>query len=550
MPEARTYSYVRFSSPEQLKGDSLRRQVEATEAWCAKSGIPLDTSLTLRDLGKSAFRGAHRDDKAALGAFLRAINQGKVAAGSFLALENLDRLSREEEVPACHLLTSILMAGVKVVQLFPSEMILTEQSNGWELMRAVMELSRGHGESAMKSRRNGEAWEKRRRLVRDGKAILTHQLPGWIEEVGGVLCLIPNKAKAVRRAFALAAEGLGAGLIVKTLIREGHPTLGTSGLWSRAYVSLIVKDRRAVGEFQPRYRNGRPAGDPVPDYFPPCVTEAQWQAARLGMGGRKQPRGRVGEYVNLFAGLLFNAREGDHYYCATRTNKGKHRRVLIAQRACENGSPAFGFDFEVFEQAILSLLREVNPRQILGDAPGQDEVIILSGELEHVRTQQDAVAFELLKGDSKTLAKAARALDAREKELIEQLDEARRQASHPAGECWGEAMTLIDAMDAAPDPKEARLKLRGLFRQLVESLWILVVPLTATRRVAAVQVFFESGARRDYLIFCQGAGRGRAGGWWARSLADVADGGDLRDRKQAKELEKILTATDLETMSE
>jgi DNA invertase Pin-like site-specific DNA recombinase len=547
MSEPRAISYIRFSTPEQLKGDSLRRQTEATGAWCKKNGVPLDTSLTLRDLGKSAFRGSHRDDKAALGAFLRAINQGKVPKGSFLVLENLDRLSREQEVPACHLLTSILMAGVQVVQLFPAEMILTEQSNGWELMRAVMELSRGHGESEVKSKRNGAAWEKRRRLAREGKDILTHQLPAWIERVNGVLQLIPANAAAVHRVFELAAQGMGAGLIVKTMIAEGHPGLGPSGLWSRSYVSLLLKDRRAVGEIQPRYRNGQAAGEPIPAYFPPVVSEAEWEAARAGATGRKQPKGRVGEHINVFGGLLKNAREGDTYYMATRTNNGKHRRVLIAQRACENGSKVYGFDFDVFERAVLSLLKEIPPTEILGDTPGQNEVTKLSIELGNVRTQQETIAAELLiQKDIKALVKAAAALDAKEKELTEKLDEAKREAAHPAGECWGEAMSLIDALDAAPDPKDARLKLRMLLRQLVKEVWILVVPLTPTRRVAAAQVFFESGATRHYLIFCQGAGRGRKGGWWCRSLADVADPAelDLRRRGDAEALEEVLAEVD------
>jgi hypothetical protein len=32
------YSYIRFSSPEQAKGDSFRRQSEKAAAWAAKNG--------------------------------------------------------------------------------------------------------------------------------------------------------------------------------------------------------------------------------------------------------------------------------------------------------------------------------------------------------------------------------------------------------------------------------------------------------------------------------------------------------------------------------
>ncbi len=97
VPAPIAIGYVRFSTPEQAKGDSERRQVAATEAWCRRNGIALDGSLSLRGLGVPAYRGKHRSDKAALGQFLEAVKQGEVPKGSFLIIENLDRLTREEE---------------------------------------------------------------------------------------------------------------------------------------------------------------------------------------------------------------------------------------------------------------------------------------------------------------------------------------------------------------------------------------------------------------------------------------------------------------------
>jgi hypothetical protein len=216
----------------------------------------------------------------------------------------------------------------------------------------------------------------------------------------------------------------------------------------------------------------------------------------------------------------------------------------------ENGSKVYGFSLDYFEEAVLSLLKEIDPREVLGDAPGQNEIIALSIELENVRTQQDAIATELamLGGESKTLAKAAALLDTREKELTEQLDQARAKSAHPAGECWGEAMSLIDALEAAPDPREARLKLRALLRQLVNEIWILVVPVSKAKRLAAVQVFFESGARRDYLIHSQDAGYCRKGGWTARSLPPEVTANlqlDLRRKNHAERLEKVLMKMEL-----
>jgi hypothetical protein len=50
----RAYSYIRFSTPEQAKGDSLQRQTDAARAWAARHGLELDEELTFRDEGVSA----------------------------------------------------------------------------------------------------------------------------------------------------------------------------------------------------------------------------------------------------------------------------------------------------------------------------------------------------------------------------------------------------------------------------------------------------------------------------------------------------------------
>src|SRR5262245_58814749 len=144
-------SYIRFSSGEQRKGDSRRRQTTDTEAWCQRNNVPLDCSLSCLDAGRPAFRGKHRSDRAALGRFLDLVKEGKVPRGSFLIIVNLDRLSREDERTALRLWLDILDAGVNIVQLHPETIFRHDRSDMIDIMRAIIELSRGHSESRMKS---------------------------------------------------------------------------------------------------------------------------------------------------------------------------------------------------------------------------------------------------------------------------------------------------------------------------------------------------------------------------------------------------------------
>ena len=149
------YSYIRFSTKEQIKGDSRRRQTEATRAWCERNGARLDDGTTFQDLGKSAYLGEHRKnpDRHALAAFLKLVETGRIPRGSCLVVESLDRLTREHIQAALLLILGLLQAGIRIVQLSPQEMAYDDKSEAHAIMLMIVELMRGHSESKMKSDR-------------------------------------------------------------------------------------------------------------------------------------------------------------------------------------------------------------------------------------------------------------------------------------------------------------------------------------------------------------------------------------------------------------
>jgi DNA invertase Pin-like site-specific DNA recombinase len=579
------YSYLRYSSPEQGRGDSVRRQTTEASAWCERNQARLDTATSLHDLGKSAFLGEHRKnaDRYALAAFLRMVEQGKVPRGSYLIVESLDRLTREHIQPALLLVLNLLQAGVRIVQLKPAEIVYDDQSEAHAIMLMIIELMRGHSESKMKSQRVGSAWgEKRRRAqageqqretnkMGKGKKFLTRRLPAWVEEgPDGKLRLIPERAAVVKKIFRLTIDGRGLYAVVKKLNEDKdkpfvgkrlHPLAegevrrrpGWSGKWYISYVHLILTDRRAVGELQPRGPDGAEDGPAVSGYYPSVVSEAEWQRARAATQSRRQKAGKIGVCpVNVLQGLLKDAGAKDAVYSVTKEfNKGQSYRVLRSS-SWRSGGRVCSFRFDVFDQALLSELREIDPRQLLGEDTTRDEVLVLSGRLarleERIRLLEEGLAGE---GDVVAGLRALKKLEAEQKELANRLAEARCQAANPISEAWGEACTVLEVLREAPEPNEIRLRLRGILRTLVESAWLLVVPRGRTR-LAAVQLFFYANAQgevraRSYLICYQAALKQRPAAWWAKSFADVFTPADLdlRRKQDVVALEELLGSLDL-----
>jgi DNA invertase Pin-like site-specific DNA recombinase len=575
------FSYIRFSSAEQRQGDSLRRQTKAAEDWCQRNGVRLDASTTLHDLGRSAYLGEHRKnpDRNALAAFLKLVESGKVPRGSFLIIENLDRLTREHIQPALLLVLNLLQAGIRIVQLKPTELVFDDQSDTMPVMMMMVELSRGHSESAMRSERVGAAWQQKKACAREGRpqpvrrenrvnnmTLLTHRLPAWIRERNCKPELIPERAAVVKRIFALAGRGYGKYAICQRLIKDKVPPLGTSGTWHTSTIGYLLIDRRVLGEYQPRLKKGREKdGDVIAGYYPRVIEEAEWLAARAGAAERRTiGRGRTsltrsaggdGPFVNIFAGLLKNALTGDTYHCELRWAKLPDYpcppvRVLISAGAHEGRGGSRTFPYRTFEAAILSCLREIDPHEILNGGSGPDPTLVLAGELEAIEAElTETAVFMEANGFSPTIGKRIKELESRKQDLVARLQEARQQAAFPLSETWGQAQTLAETLSKAADPVDARLRLRSALRRIIDKIYLVVVGRGHTRLCEA-QVWFAGGERyRSYFLIHRpprgNAVRGFPGRWYVNSITHPDDQlpfnqEDLRAGDEAKGVKEFL----------
>jgi hypothetical protein len=564
------HPYARISDPEQRKGGGLVRQTEDEETlakineFCRLFGFKLSKRFRIDD-GVSAWQGLNASPEHELGQFLAEAKRGLIPAGDCLILENYDRLSRQDPWAAIGLVNDLRQLGIHVGRLDRMKLLRCDSTDYGDFFEAAVEFMRGNSESNAKSDRNGSEWRRKRKAARESKAVMTHQLPAWVREENGKLVLIPDRAAVVRRIVDLAADqGLFA--IRRLLENEKVPAFGANvvrakrkrsafcGRWSVSYLHTILTDRRALGEFQPRGPGGEPDGQPIPDYFPRVVSDEAWKRARRGMEERHRKPGRVTDEVNVFGGLLRDARTGESYAVGKEMGQGKPYRSLRSTAPRSGAGKAYAFSLAAFEGAVLQCLKEIDPHKILNGDDKPDDALTLAADLEAVEAElARASAFMDEHGFSETIGKRITALEDSKRALTDELAEARERADYPLSEKWGEAKTLLAALETAPDKREARLRLRSALRRIVDSIWLLVVP-RGRDRLCAVQVWFAGGERRrDYLILNRppkANARARTGGGsWCWSFAAAALPGDLdlRDPGHAARLEKALEAVDLTT---
>lgn len=353
------YSLIRFSDNEQRKGDTIRRQVAMRDDWLARKGIALDASLTLPPSCVSAFRGKQKTKS--LGLFLQACHDGRVKKGSYLIIENLDRLSREDIPPALKLFLEILEFGIIIVTIDPEMEYRTEKLDLTSLILAIVELSRGHSESRTKSNRLSQKWAERR--LNMAKKPMTKICPAWLKLVRGKFVPRPKAVAIVRRVYQLASAGNGNQNICRILNDEGVKPITGSRFWHQSYIQRLLSRRDVLGEFQPNIlKDGKwvAVGKPVKGYYPRIIPDSAWKTARaatlsrteVGPGGRRPKTGRIsGNVSNLFTHLVYQNDEPMGY----RTSKTDG--YLQVSRVDSDRSP--GCRYRDFEKAMLTWVREI-----------------------------------------------------------------------------------------------------------------------------------------------------------------------------------------------
>jgi DNA invertase Pin-like site-specific DNA recombinase len=317
---ATAYSYIRFSSDKQVKGDSLRRQEQLIADWVNNNPeIPL-SSTSFKDLGISGYTGKHLDH--GLGKLLAAIKSGFISAGDIILLESIDRAGRLPIEDMLTILLSIVKDGITIITLEDGVEYNKKSIANSAIFILAGKTQAAHAYSKQLSNRLLKSRAETRNNVITGKVKkITSHCPWWIKWDDDKNDWVPleDKVKIVQLIFDLYIKGDGINKITKYLNKyfpEGHSTTngnskasGSSSAkqklnkgWYSSAVNRCLFDRRVIGEVSSKREQ-------LPNYYPKVVSISTYQNAKEVNSGKvsivNKSNDKVKQPLHMFHDLVY-----------------------------------------------------------------------------------------------------------------------------------------------------------------------------------------------------------------------------------------------------
>lgn len=431
----KVYSYRRFSSKRQSKGDSEARQNETSfnvaKELAAKRGMPFDTELFQGIEALSAYTAKHIE-KGSFGRFLAAIEAGYVARGSVLVVDGIDRISRMKLLDGLQVvLTKIIAKGIAI---YTGGMEYNADNIQHTIYTLIAMIDVSHQASEQKSQRLKATWIRKRQAneqpAERSRNRFTKWVPAWLGiKVRGSDELIapdspawrhakrkefdfeplPGAVKAIESIFELRLKGMSPASIADVLNKTSrwkpakHPAKrNATQPFTEAYVRTILFNPAVIGYFQPHTReNGKrvPVGEPL-DYYPEIVDPKLFYSVQRK---RQTPitSGPTSHIRNLFRGFAFcpycgnscytvhkgEGRPTYHYCYGTRASR-EETEDGVKRRGATCQAPLFRTD--EIEDLLLDSCPRIDPESILSNPSDLSlQRMKLQSELEEVQADID-----------------------------------------------------------------------------------------------------------------------------------------------------------------
>ncbi|MFQ2622969.1 recombinase family protein [Aeromonas caviae] len=353
------YSYIRWSSDRQELGTTLQRQITGAKEFAIQQGLEL---VEVIDAGVSAFKGKNTTD-GKLGDFIAAVEAKAIPSDSWLYVENLDRLTRQEVTTAQELFLKLLRLGLTVVTGMDKRVYTIESvnRNPTDLMLSILLFSRANEESKTKQARtigNVETLIERHKKGEPVNIKSAGKHPFWVDDSGSQYEVIkphPKYWQIAREALDMFLEGHGI-YKVKRYLDDQYPNELNGKEWDYQVIKRMRESRALIGE---RKLNVQKRTYILENYYPAlCKSESEFlrlQELRV-QNGHKSKKDPNKDNIKLMSGLSIlrcaRCKGTMHGYL----NKGKPRYICVNGKHKQKGCSAWSVTAPLVEQCIIICL--------------------------------------------------------------------------------------------------------------------------------------------------------------------------------------------------
>lgn len=398
-----------MSSDAQIKGTSLKRQLESTRQYASSQGLDLNEA-SFTDMGVSGFKGVNYTD-GNLGRFKDAIVEKTIPSDCVLIVESLDRLSRQPATVALAQLIELLNLGVEIHTLFDRQVYTKNNINDTSMiLTSIISMARAHEESLTKSKRSKSNWDLKRKNITS--KILTRTCPQWLEpkQDRTGFKIIGSHAKTIRYIYDLyTSRGLGVFAITRELnknitqypsISKKVRTATTTG-WHQSYVLKILKNPAVIGSFQPHImKEGKRQahGDVVKNYYPAVITQNQFDAAqsllqtKRGAGGGRKGKAFTNPFTKMLKCGFCNG--PIHLFNKGATKKGGHY-LQCANAKTKKGCHCAAWNFKDFQLSFLTFFEESDLSAVVSNPKDKKKLDQLNQEKIAIEKRVQDAAHKL-----------------------------------------------------------------------------------------------------------------------------------------------------------
>jgi DNA invertase Pin-like site-specific DNA recombinase len=295
------YSYARFSSDKQKEGDSIHRQLGLAEEFVVlHPQYNLELINRYQDEAVSAKKGRNIT-VGMLGEFLRDVKSSEVEKGSWLGIEDFDRLSRQNYWDAKAVFEEIMNLGITLVTFGNRKTYDLEglKRTPYDFMNSLMSMVSANEYIERMRRHSTRVWKSKREAAQQSHTIMSANVPHWIDTIVDEISpsgkaikqhfeLNEEKSAIVRQIISLFLNGQGCQTIARQFNLENVPCLGRNRqgkYWQPGNVRAILSNEALCGRYVHKKRDGKalPTSEivTVEDYYLPLVTTATYNEIAL-----------------------------------------------------------------------------------------------------------------------------------------------------------------------------------------------------------------------------------------------------------------------------